>query len=89
MLERILKSFCLTLAGVGRQERAATIPGEQLPVDNAREALHLHHADEARRRLESNPVQSLRLHEEGLRNQLHRNAQSTGAHGGPPLGFGR
>jgi len=42
---------------------------------NQGQAVHLHHAHETRRRLESDSVQLVRLHEEGLRNQLHRNAQ--------------
>ena len=65
-------------AGFRRQERETPLPGEQLPIDDAGEALHLHDADETRRRLESNPIQSLRLHEAGLRHQLHRDAPSPG-----------
>lgn len=38
-------------------------------------AVHLHHADEAGRGLEPDPVQPVGLHEEGLRNQLHRDAE--------------
>ena len=39
------------------------------------QAVHLHHAHETRRRLEPDSVQLVGLHEEGLRNQLHRDAQ--------------
>ena len=42
---------------------------------NQSQAVHMHHAHETWRRLEPDPVQLVRLHEEGLRNQLHRNAE--------------
>ncbi len=40
------------LSGFGRQERSPALQGVQLSVDDKGEAVHLHHADEARRRLE-------------------------------------
>jgi len=58
--------------GIGRQERSSSIPGEQLPEHDAREAVHLHDADETGRRLEPDPVQPVRLHAAGVRHQLHR-----------------
>merc|ERR1711934_1246478 len=49
-----------------------TLPRIQLPVNDPREALHLHHAHETRRGLEPDPVQPLGLHPPCLRYQLHR-----------------
>merc|ERR1711907_527934 len=50
------------------------VPGLQLPVDDAGEAIHLHHADASRRGLESDSVQLVRLHAPCVRHELHRDA---------------
>ena len=68
----------LLFSGIRRQERAPSIPSEQLPKHDASEALHLHDAHATRRRLESNPIQLVRFHAKSLRNELHWNAQSSG-----------
>ena len=65
-------------AGAGRQERAAALPGQQLPVEHARQALHLHHAHASGRRLEPDPVQPQRLHASRIRHQLHRDLTRSG-----------
>ena len=46
----------------------------QLPVDDAGEALHLHHADAPGRGLEPDPVQLVGLHASCVRHELHRDA---------------
>ena len=60
-----------------RQERAKTIPSEQLPEHDSSQALHLYDADETRRRMESDPVQLVWLYKTCLRNQLHWDTQSS------------
>ena len=80
LLRYLLASFSYTfVVDFRRQERATAIQSEQLPVDDTRQTVHLHDADEARRRLEPNTVQRRRLHETRLRNQLRRNPQGSGA----------
>ena len=64
--------------GVGWQECAEAIPGQQLPEHNTSEALHLHHAHAAGWWLEPDPVQLVGLHTPRLRYQLHRDPPSPG-----------
>ncbi|KAF6076975.1 cilia and flagella associated protein 20 [Phyllostomus discolor] len=67
---------CAHVTGAGRQERAPAVPGEQLPEHHSGQALHLHHAHAAGRRLEPDSVQPVGLHSPGLRHQLHRDPES-------------
>lgn len=46
----------LTPSGAGRQERKEAIQGEQLPINNSREAVYLYDAHATGRGLESDPV---------------------------------
>ncbi len=59
---------------LGRQERAPSVPGVQLPVDHPGQAVHLHHPDAHGRGLEPDPVQPGRLHQARVRHQLRRDA---------------
>ena len=49
-IHAVKKVFHLRSAGARRQKCAQTLPSIQLPVDHSCQALHLHHAHEARRR---------------------------------------
>ena len=69
--------FHVRSAGTRRQERQATLQGQQLPEHDQSETLHLYHAHEVGRWLESDPVQPLGFHPQGLRHQLHRNPTSS------------
>ena len=69
------KIFHLRGSGPRRQERPQEVQSIQLPVHHQGQALHLHYAYEAGRGLEPDPVQPFRLHQEGIRQQLHRDPE--------------
>ena len=66
------------ILGIRRQECSTKIQSLKLPKYDPSKTVHLHHAHASWWRMESNPVQLVRFHEESVRNQLHWNLTSAG-----------